>query len=185
MYGWRLPYGSPHTKITREELEKTRYFTQKPHDKWDYHRVEQNIDSQSEFRKTDGREGFFQGMREDNSTLHHGSLHTPGKYRLYEYFDEYTKPGVNTKLAAAYAVKEQWDAEEFYYPGEAWRRNRPGFRSVPKELLNRQTWYHWSDTIAQWDKIQPTMRTRSWNPDWPPPGYKVPKMEGKRSFSSV
>ncbi|CCW59985.1 unnamed protein product [Phytomonas sp. EM1] len=179
---WSLPYGAKSTKVTKEELENLRYFTDRPRDKWDYHRVDENINSSSEFRSTEGRESFFQGQREDNSTINEGSLHTPRHYRLYEYFDEYTKPGTNTKVAAAQAVKEQWDAKEFYYPGEAWKKNRPGFRSVPKELLNRQTWYHWSDTIVKWDEIQPTMRTRSWNPDWPPPGYHVPKLQCKKEF---
>lgn len=168
--------------MTKEELDNIRFFTQRSKDKWDYHRVDENINSSSEFRKTHDRPEFEQGMREDNSTTDHGDLHTPKKYRLYEHFDEYTKPGVNKKVAACYAVKEQWDAEEFYYPGEAWKKNRPGFRSVPKELLNRQTWYHWSDTIMKWDEIQPTIRTRSWNPDWPPPGYKVPSMHCKKEF---
>lgn len=181
-HGWTLPYGAKSTRVTKEELENQKFFTQRPQEKWDYHRVDENINSQSEFRSTEGREAFTQGMREDNSTMDHGSLHTPSHYRLYEYFDEYTKPGVNQKVAACYAVKEQWDAEEFYYPGEAWQRNRPGFRSVPKELLNRQTWYHWSDTITKWDEIQPTIRTRSWNPDWPPPGYTVPKLQCKKEF---
>ncbi|CAJ1012589.1 hypothetical protein Q4I28_007902 [Leishmania naiffi] len=181
-HGWTLPYGGKSTRVTKEELENQRFFTERPREKWDYHRVDENINSQSEFRNAEGREQFYQGSREDNTTTNHGSLHTPPKYRLYEYFDEYTKPGVNTKVAAAYAVKEQWDAEEFYYPGEAWQRNRPGFRSVPKELLNRQTWYHWSHALTKWDEIQPTIRTRSWNPDWPPPGYEVPKLQCKKEF---
>lgn len=181
-HGWKLPYGASSTKVRKEELDKEPYFTQKPHDKWDYNRIDEQINASSEFRKKEGREGFYQGQREDNSTTNHGSLHTPSHYRLYDYFDEYTKPGTDKKLAAAYAVKEQWDAEKFYYPGEAWQKNRPGFRSVPKELLNRQTWYHWSDTITKWDEIQPTIRTRSWNPDWPPPGYHVPKMHCKKEF---
>lgn len=181
-HGWTLPYHGKSTRVTKEELENQRFFTERPREKWDYHRVDENINSQSEFRSSEGREGFYQGQREDNSTTNHGSLHTPHQYRLYDYFDEYTKPGVDKKVAACYAVKEQWDAEEFYYPGEAWQRNRPGFRSVPKELLNRQTWYHWSDTIMKWDEIQPTIRTRSWNPDWPPPGYQMPKLQCKKEF---
>lgn len=180
---WKLPYGANSTNVTKEELESIRFFTDKPRDKWDYQRIDENINASSEFHRTEGREEFFQGQREDNSTTQHGSLHTPSKYRLYEYFDEYTKPGEDQKVAACYAVKEQWDASEFYYPGEAWQKNRPGFRSVPKELLNRQTWYHWSDTIVKWDEIQPTMRTRSWNPDWPPPGYQVAKMQCKKEFA--
>lgn len=181
-HGWTLPYGAANTRVTREELQDIKYFKNAPGSKWAYNRIDENINSQSEFRQTAGREEFFEGQREDNSTMHHGSLHTPGKYRLYEYFDEYTKPGSNKKMAAAYALKEQWDAEEFYYPGEVWQRNRPGFRSMPKELLNKQTWYHWSHTLTQWDKIQPTIRTRSWNPDWPPPGYHVPKLQCKKEF---
>eukprot|EP00796_Vickermania_ingenoplastis_P004916 gene4916-3528_t len=181
-HGWTLPYGNKSTKVSKEELEKLKFFTQRPNSKWDYNRIDENINSSSEFRRTENREGFYEGQREDGSTTHHGSLHTPSHYRLYEYFDEYTKPGVNKKLAAAYAVKEQWDSEKFYYPGEAWQKNRPGFRSVPKELLNRQTWYHWSDTIMKWDEIQPTIRTRSWNPDWPPPGYHMPKLQCKKEF---
>lgn len=179
-HGWTLPYGATSTRVTKEELENQRYFTDNSRSKWDYNRIDENINSSSEFRRTEGREEFFQGMREDNSAI--GSLHTPSKYRLYEYFDEYSKPGVDPKVAACYAVKEQWDASEFYYPGEAWRKNRPGFRSVPKELLNRQTWYHWSDNIKRWHEIQPTIRTRSWNPDWPPPGYHVPKLQCKKEF---
>ncbi|KAG8346000.1 hypothetical protein ERJ75_000963400 [Trypanosoma vivax] len=181
-HGWRIPCDGK-TKVTKEELDDIRFFTQKPKEKWDYHRVDENINSNSEFRKTHDRPMFSEGMREDNSTVNDGDLHTPKKYRLYEYFDEYTKPGVNKKIAACYAVKEQWDAAEFYYPGEAWQKNRPGFRSVPKELLNRQTWYHWSDTIMKWDEIQPTIRTRSWNPDWPPPGYKIPKRHCQKEFT--
>ncbi|CCW67039.1 unnamed protein product [Phytomonas sp. Hart1] len=181
-YNWSLPYGAKATKVTKEELENLRYFTDRPREQWDYHRVDENLNASSEFRRTEGRQSFFEGQREDNSTINEGSLHTPRHYRLYEYFDEYTKPGTNSKVAAAQAMKEQWDAKEFYYPGEAWRMNRPGFRSVPKELLNRQTWYHWSDTLLRWDEIQPTMRTRSWNPDWPPPGYHVPKLQCKKEF---
>jgi len=75
-----------------------------------------------------------------------------------------------------------WDAKEFYYPGEAWQRNRPSFRSVPAELLNRQTWYHWTEMISKAHEIMPTLRPRQWNPIWPPPGYKVPKLVTKREF---
>ena len=55
--------------------------------------------------------------------------------------------GVAPPSTAAIAVREQWDADEFYYPGEKWKRNRPSFRSVPAELLNKQSWYHWIDLI--------------------------------------
>ncbi|RNF08906.1 hypothetical protein TraAM80_02451 [Trypanosoma rangeli] len=82
-----------------EDLEGTRYFTQRPKEKWDYHRVDKNINSSSEFRRTHNRPAFEQGMCEDNSTMERGDMHIPKKYRLYEYFDEYTRPGVNKKVA--------------------------------------------------------------------------------------
>lgn len=181
-HGWTLPNGGKQTNVTKEELQNFRYFNTRSRDKWDYNRIDENITSNSEFRDTSERPIFEQGQREDNSFVNDGHVHTPSHYRLYEYFDEYTKPGTNKKVAACYAVKEQWDSEEFYYPGESWKKNRPGFRSVPKEILNRDTWYGWADGFTKVGDIQATMRTRSWNPAWPPPGYKMPRLQCKKEF---
>ncbi|EPY29638.1 hypothetical protein STCU_04383 [Strigomonas culicis] len=180
-HGWTLPYGHKSTRVTKEELENLKYFSSRPKDKWDYHRVDENINASSEFRKTEGRDEFF--SRHARTTLPPTTAASIPRQRTASTstltsHEAWRGP----KVAACYAVTEQWDAEEFYYPGEAWQKNRPGFRSVPKELLNRQTWYHWSDTIFKWDEIQPTIRTRSWNPDWPPPGYHMPKLNCKKEF---
>jgi hypothetical protein len=181
-HGWSLPYGAKQSNVTKEDLQSFRYFNTRSRKQWDYNRIDENITSNSEFKDRTGRETFDYGMREDNSNVNSGSMHTPSHYSLHDHFDAYTKPGIDKKFAAAVAVKEQWDAEEFYYPGEAWQRNRPGFRSVPKELLNRDTWYHWTDMWTKLDEVQSTNRTRSWNPQWPPQGYKVPRLSCKKEF---
>lgn len=181
-HGWTIPYGGKRTNITKEELQNFRYFNTKSREQWDYNRIDESVTQRSEFRDTSSRPTFETGQRPDNSFVNDYHPHTPKKYSLHDYFDEYTKPGVNKKVAACYAVKENWDADEFYYPGESWQKNRPGFRSVPKEILNRDTWYHWSDVFTKVGDLQATLRTRSWNPQWPPPGYKMPKMSCKKEF---
>lgn len=181
-HGWAIPYGGRRTNITKEELNNFRYFNTRSRKQWDYTRIDDSITSNSEFRKYSHRPDFDTGTRTDNSQVNYGYTSTPSHYRLQDYFDEYTKPGVDRKWAAAIAVKEQWDANEHYYPGESWQQNRPAFRSVPKELLNRDTWYTGLDMAKNFDKVQSTTRVRSWCPQWPPPGLKVPKMQCKREF---
>jgi len=179
-HGWTLPYGGKQTKVTKEDLQNMRYFNTRSREKWDYNRIDETINASSEFRDRTNRPDF-DGTRVDKEGVE-GHTHTPGHYRLHHHFEEYSKPGIDPKFGAAMAVKEQWDADEFYYPGDAWKKNRPGFRSVPKEILNKQTWYHWTDTIFKMDEVQTTYRCRSWTPNWPPPGYKVPKLQCQKKF---
>lgn len=178
IHAWKLPYGANSTKVTKEELNATKYNT-KSREQWNYNRVDDTVNAFSEFRKVDHRPDFS-GLREHTLL---NDTHTPQEYRLMDHFDEYTKPGSDRKYQAACAVKEQWDADESYYPGEQWQRNRPGFRSVPKEILNRQSWYHWRTMFKNFDEIQATIRTRSWNPNWPPPGMKLPTFNTKKEFA--
>lgn len=182
MNRWALNgYGQP--IVNKEDMENMKFDT-KSRAQWDYQGINERITAQSAFTDSSQRKEFFTGPRPDHRTTFAGSFKTPPEFsRLYEYFDEYTKPGSNKKLQAAFAVREHWDADNWYYPGESWKRNRPSFRGVPPELLNTQTWYHWTDMIANADKIWPTLRPRNWNPNWPPPGYRVPKLWTKREFS--
>ena len=164
------------------ELRNRQYYP-KSRSQWDYVKINENITEQSEFTKMDNRPDF-DGPRE-KGTEEVGAYpykNPPNHKRLHEYFDEYTQPGSDPKMQAALAVKEHWDAENFYYPGESWQRNRPGFRSVPKEMLNKQTCYHWLDWVTKFEDFQVASRPRTWNPIWPPPGYKVPKLVCKREF---
>lgn len=179
LHQWNLPDRSrTDTDVSAEDLRNLKFFNTKSRQQWDYNRVDDTVNGFSEFRKTSHRPDFS-GMREE-TVLH--DLHTPKKYSLHDHFDEYTKPGADRKYQAACAVKEVWDAAESYYPGEQFKRNRPGFRSVPKEILNKQTWYHWSDFLGKWDEINATVRTRSWNPNWPPQGLEVPVLETRRRY---
>ena len=173
--------GTP--RVTKEQIENTK-FEPKTREQWDYQGINERVTSASEFGNTSSRDQF-DGPRPDNSTLHAGttSNNMPHFKRLHEYFDEYTQPGENPKAQAAKSACEHWDAAHYYYPGEAWQRNRPSFRSVPAELLNKQTWYHWADYYTKWHEILTTSRSRQWSsPIWPPPGYKKPKLETKRKF---
>jgi hypothetical protein len=178
---FNLP-GNP--RVTKREIEETK-FEPKTRAQWDYNGIDERLTSVSEFGNMAARPDF-DGPRPDNTTLNvlGGSYKSdvPHFKKLHEHFDEYTKPGSNPKLEAARAVCEHWDASHFYYPGEAWQRNRPSFRSVPAELLNKQTWYHWTDMYTKWHEIVATTRSRQYNPIWPPPGYTKPKFQTKREF---
>lgn len=179
IYKFHLP---AQCHVTKEQIENTKWNTAS-RQQWNYHAIDERVTAQSEFNNMRNRPDF-DGPRPDNSTLYQETLasHQPHFKKLHEHFDEYTKPGANPKFEALMAVKEHWDSENFYYPGEQWQRNRPSFRSVPAELLNKQTWYHWIDTVTKFHEIAPTTRLRQWNPIWPPPGYKVPALRTKREF---
>lgn len=178
---WVLP-GEGEPVHTKQQVEGWKFHT-KSRQEWDYNGIDERINAQSQFRDTSQRPTFETGPRPDNTTAFTASYYNPPHVKkLHEYFDDYTRPGTDAKAEAARAVSEHWDAKEFYYPGEAWQRNRPSFRSVPAELLNRQTWYHWTEMISKAHEIFPTFRPRMWNPIWPPPGYKVAKLQTKREF---
>ena len=176
----RTPMGAP--KATKRDYDNIRYFNTKPRDKWDYDRIDEQINQSSEFRDKTNREQFFEGPRKDNSNLNSGGMHTPHHYRLYEYFDEYTKPGVNKKVAAALAVEEQWKKTE-QFPSETFVKDRPGFRSVPKEILHRNTYYSHFLMLDNAEKVWTEHRPRAWCPHWPPPGYKMQRMQCKKEFT--
>jgi hypothetical protein len=168
--------------VTKEQLAAKIYHT-KSRSQWDYNRIDERLTAASEFTRMDNRPDFG-GPREADAeeARAYPYVNSPKWKKLHEHFDEYIKPGTDPKVQACRAVKEHWDSEYFYYPGEAWQQNRPSFRSVPKELLNKQTFYHWSDWILRPEELQTTTRPRSFNPIWPPPGYKVPKMVCKKEF---
>lgn len=179
-YG-RTRWGIP--KVTKAQLYSNRgVFETKGRDKWDYDKIDEQINNASEFRDKTNRDQFFEGPKKDNSTLNTGSMATPKHYRLHEYFEEYTKPGTNKKVAAALAVREQWKMAEF--PSEKFAQERPGFRGVPKELLNRNTYYGTIDTYLLHTKdIYIEHRARAWVPTWPPPGYKMQRMQCKKEYT--
>lgn len=177
---YALP-GDP--RVTKAEVDSWKFET-KSRSQWDYQGINERVTAASEFGNMRARPDF-EGPRADNSTLHAASLRSdqPHFKKLHEHFDEYCQPGTNKKVAAALAIKEFWDADNFYYPGETYRRNRPSFRSVPAELLNKQSWYHWSDCYLKWHEISATSRSRQFtSPMWPPPGYKKPIFQTKREF---
>lgn len=177
---WRLPHRADDTDFT-DEMRKMKFYNTKGRDQWDYNKIDETLSNYSEFRNANRPE--FDGPREDNSTINTGDLHTPKHLkRLYEHFDKYTKPGTNPKFEALMAVGEQWSADEFYYPGEKWQRNKPSFRSVPKELLNKTTYYFGSPFFEKFQQQMVLQRQRSWCPRWPPPGFKVPKLQCKKEF---
>jgi hypothetical protein len=179
---WRLP-GNSMPIGDSHKLKNIKYFNTKSRSQWDYQGIDEKITNQSQFKDLSQREDF-NGPRKDHQVTYHYSLDSNGHgyTRLHEYFDEYTQPGIDKKAAIARSVKEHWDADEFYYPGETWRRNRPSFRSVPQELLNKQTWYHWIDLAYNLNELAVTYRNRMWNPQWPPPGHKMPKFNTTREF---
>lgn len=179
---WALPGFAGDTNVSRQELDAIRFFRTKPRDQWEYNRIDERISSASEYTKTHHRPQFHEGPRMDNEFMNSASMQTPKKYNLHDQFEKYTQPGSDKKFMAALAVREHWNAEESYYPGETWRNRRPSFRSAPQELLNRNTWYHWIDVAMNFDKMQAMGRSRSWNPMWPPPGYKCEPLHVKKSF---
>ena len=183
VHDWKIPaqhYGNS-DKYTNYWKKKT--FDTKSRSQWDYNRIDESINNFSEFRKLHNRPDFG-GPRESNWTAHNASMkNPPNTKKLYEYFDLYTKPGSNPKMEAAIAVREQWDADNDYYPGESWEHNRPAFRSVPKEIVNNQTTYNTKDMIVKGPEGASAARNRAWNPMWPPPGYKLPHYGTKREFT--
>ncbi len=186
----RLP-GDGTATNSKQEMDRIRYFETKSRSQWDYQGIDERITMASQFNDRQQRP-TFDGPRPDNECCFNATLSSwnPKFKKLHEYFDEYTKPGTDRKVAAAMAVKEQWDSAEtynssgFYYPGETWKRNRPSFRSVPAELLNSQTWYHWIDLAYNLNELATTYRDRKFNPQWPPPGYQLPafNVAGNRQF---
>lgn len=181
VHRFHLP-GNP--RVTKEEIESMK-FEPLTRQQWDYNAIDERLTASSEFGNMANRPDF-DGPRPDNSVLNEygGRQDTaiPHFKKLHEYFDEYTQPGEDPKAAAARAVVEHWDSANFYYPGEAWQRNRPSFRSVPAELLNKYSWYHWSDYYLKWHEIITTTRSRQYVPIWPPPGYTKPPLRTKREF---
>jgi len=173
--------GTP--RVTKEQLENMK-FEPKTREQWDYNAINERLTHTSEFGNWHARPDF-DGPRPDNTTTNMGSTtsNVPHFKKLHEHFDKYMEPGQDPKSQAARAVGEHWDSANFYYPGEAWQRNRPSFRSVPAELLNKQTWYHWTDMYLKWNEISSTSRSRQYaSPMWPPPGYTKPKLQTKREF---
>ena len=174
--GWKMP-SNVRSRVRKEDLPP--FFTTKSRDQWDYKRIDDTINAQSEFRKTEHRPQW-ESLRDDMGEEITGSTHTPSHYRLWHHFDEYVNMK-DKRVAAAVAVKEQWNSENFYYPGEEFMQNRPGFRSVPKEILNKQTRYDYG-SMEFFKKLQETMRHRPTVPHWPPPGYKMQPMNCKKQF---
>lgn len=191
---WRLP-GDSMPYARKDDLDRIKYFETKSRSQWDYQGIDERVTKLSQFADMSQRDAF-DGPRPDNEQCFHYTLssYNPKYKKLWEYFDEYTEGPLNPdgsrgkkydpKVAAAIAVREQWDADEFYYPGEKWKRNRPSFRSVPAELLNKQSWYHWIDLAYNMNELATTYRERKFNPQWPPPGYKMPayNVAGNRQF---
>eukprot|EP00760_Papus_ankaliazontas_P035650 PhM_4_TR7954/c0_g1_i1/m.2957 len=174
-------YRLPGTPIVNKEEVRNWKWDNKAREPFGYNRVDDHVNDTSEFRKP--RDSFTNGPRECNEMANDWSYGNPKKYkRLHEYFDEYSKPGTNPKVEAVRAVKEYWDASEFYYQGETWKRNRPSFRSVPQEILNKQTWYHYTQWVTTYNKYATTARPRATNPLWPPPGYKLPEFVTEKKF---
>ena len=177
-----------HNLVDRYDTSKYE-FNVAPRDKWDYQGVNEKLTSQSVFNNVEDRDQF-DGPRQTNETCTEGSygghFGNPKKHKkLHEYFDEYTKPGATEheqKVMAAKAVHEQWGSKFFYYPGEASTRNRPSFRSVPHEILNRHTWYNAFSLFKEMNKCMTLHRNRAQNPMWPPPGYRIAPMETRRRF---
>lgn len=171
-----------------DRYDTTRYdFNVKPRDKWDYQGINEKLTSSSTFNDAEGRGMFNTGFRATNETCNDGSYggsfeNCKNHKKLHEYFDEYTKPGTNEKVNAAMAVHEQWNSKYFYYPGEATTRNRPAFRSVPHEMLNRATWYQPFHMFKEFNKVSTLHRNRAQNPMWPPPGYRISPLETRRRF---
>jgi hypothetical protein len=182
-----MPFVGPHRfqmpadAVTDKETVRKTQFYPKTRAQWDYQGIDEKITEASEFVNYRGRDEYINGPRMDNSGQGEYTQQ-PHHKQLHEYFDDYTKPGRNAKVEGIRAAQEHWDTKSFYYPGEASVRNRPAFRSVPAELLNTRTRYHWSETITKQEEISSEERTRSWNPTWPPPGYKKPKLWTKREF---
>ena len=178
---WQLPCGASDTNVSKADLDRRTYNKTKSRTQWNYTRIDETVNMNSQFRDSSKRPDF-DGPREDNSQFHKGGVHgTPKHYRLSDWFDEYSKPGSNKKIMALEALKEQWDADEFYYPGETWKKNSPAFRSVPKELVNKQTWAN-KEVLSKSPEIFATLRNRPFHPQWPPPGMKIPRMNAKKEF---
>lgn len=171
-------------KATKGDYDQIRYFETKSRDKWNYDRIDEEVNQKSEFRDKTNRDSFFEGPRQDNSYMNEGKHGTPKGYRLHDYFEEYTKPGVNRKVAAALAVREVWkNNDKTNYGAEHWTMERPGFRSVPKEMLNRTTFYgHCGTWFDNSHRVWANHRSRVWVPHWPPPGYKMQRMSCKKEY---
>lgn len=154
-------------------------FNPKSREQWDYNKIDETITKQSEFTSRAGREDFDNPAREikfaDMNSNQHMNTPKTGVRNLHEYFDQYTQPGddASKKKMAAEAVQEFWDAENWYYPGETWKQNRPSFRSVPKEIINKETYYGNVDLFYKWEVICSSVRPRVNNPRWPPPGLNM------------
>lgn len=177
VHEYRLP-GAPH--VTKEEVKAwpPHRNTKEP---FGYNRVDDFVNLGSEFRKP--RDAFDTGPRPDNSMSNNWSYNNPPKHkRLHEYFDEFTQPGTDPKMNAVRSVKLYWDSKDFHYQGEQWRRNRPAFLSVPQEILNRESWYHYTQYVRGYHVYITTARPRQVNPIWPPPGYKLPAFSTKKVF---
>jgi len=176
IHEYRLP-GQP--KVSHDEVKNWPPHANK-REPYGYNRVDDFVNVSSEFRKP---RKWFDGPRQDNTAPNEWRYTNPASYKpLHEYFDEYTQPGRDKKMQAVLAVREYWDSSEFYYQGETWKRNRPGFRSVPQEMLNRETWYHYVQWIKGYHHYATTARPRQVNPLWPPPGYKLPEFATKKVF---
>ena len=188
---WWFP-GKGNQPIDSDYMKEKVFWT-KGRDQWDYNKINESVTKQSTFGSfeertdfgRDSKSAFEKGPRDyDYQDMQKGMFKNPTKNvkQLHEYFDEYTQPGVNEKMAAAEAVKEHWDSENFYYPGESWKRNRPAFRSVPKEVLNKETWYSLIHLVSNWEKVPTMLRPRAFNPRWPPPGFRLPKYPERKDM---
>eukprot|EP00759_Apiculatamorpha_spiralis_P039954 PhF_6_TR38666/c0_g1_i1/m.57839 len=175
---YRLP-GTPH--VTKEEVRTWKFNNKR--EPFGYNSVDDMMSTTSEFRKPRS-EQFYTGPRPNNEgTGYWKAQYTnfDGTSQLHDHFDEYVKAS-NKPVAAAKLVREYWDQEEFYYQGEPWKKNRPSFRSVPQEMLNRETWYNWVHFIKGWPTYLSMQRPRQQNPMWPPPGYTLPPWTTKKVF---
>lgn len=184
VHDWKIPKQIYDSSDKYTNHWRTKQFNTKSREQWDYNRVDESINNFSEFRKLHNRPEFLSGPRDSNWTAHNASMkNPPNTKKLHEYFDEYTKHGTNQKVMAAVAVREQWDADNSYYPGESWEHNRPAFRGAPKEICNKQTTYKAKDMLVNAPEGTSASRPRAWNPMWPPPGYKLPAYGTKREFT--
>jgi len=174
--------------INSDYIKSKTFHDVKGRDQWDYNKIDETLTRQSEFNNMEGRDMFYgtrdydikygQPAMQDETWCNHPKRVKP----LHQYFDEYTQPGTDDKYEAARAMQEHWDSENFYYPGENWKRNRPAFRAVPKEVLNKETWYNFVSCCQNVEKICTQHRPRNWVPRWPPPGFRMPKYPARKDL---
>ena len=102
---WKLP-GKSMPIGNKQDLERIKFFNTKSREKWDYQGIDEKITSQSQFKDMSQRDSF-DGPRPDHKVTYRASMDSnqPEYKRLHEHFDEYTKPGIDKKVAIAQSVK--------------------------------------------------------------------------------